>query len=497
MNKKFFLYKRTNRIFCGLSFVLFLVLCCPAYGNSGTAGQGGGSTDFSSLTVPVSASPARSPTVPVSSYSAGTFLTAPSLSASGNMIMTGNVGGGRYFRGYLPYTSPGTFMGKLESTSLDSFLRYSAPAGPPFYSPTASAPGSELYQNAVSDKIRTGSVSSQIAYPSVGLMDSSAAAPVSRYNLSASYNQYQAGLLGSVSGYKVPEQFFNMQPAAQLPIQAETGQPKSTSISESLVDVIRPIDTTSRNKKIQQEKTPDMSERFKAQVDQFDQKLQEQIIKEAADQKIKDTIAEQWKEKLKGKQGNTSALPGQFKAETTPNPAELKPRPSSATKPFPRTAEAEKQFEERFNQYMLSAELLLKQGDFYRAADDFTWASLYKPAEPAGYVGKGIALFAAGEYMTASQLVAAGLRLSADYAKTKLDLAQMLGKEKLEARISDLDKCSKVGSAGELYFLLAFVQYKTGQSQQAKASIDEAEKKMPDENVVKALKNIIYQPDKK
>jgi Flp pilus assembly protein TadD len=155
-------------------------------------------------------------------------------------------------------------------------------------------------------------------------------------------------------------------------------------------------------------------------------------------------------------------------------------------------------FEEKFNQCMLSALQLLRQGDFYQAADAFTWASLYRPSEPAGYVGKGIALFAAGEYMTASRLVAAGLNLSADFAKTKLDLADMLGgKEKVDSRIADLDKCSKAGNAGELYFLLAFIQLNSGQSEQAKASIDEAERKTPDENVVKALKTIIYQPAEK
>jgi len=152
-------------------------------------------------------------------------------------------------------------------------------------------------------------------------------------------------------------------------------------------------------------------------------------------------------------------------------------------------------FEKKSDEYMLAALQLLKQGDFYKAADAFTWASLYRPSEPAGYVGKGIALFAAGEYMTASHLVAAGLNLSADYAKTTLDLADMLGgKEKLDSRISDLDKSAKAANAGELYFLLAFIQYKAGQLEQAKASIDKAENKMPNEQIAKALKTIINQP---
>jgi tetratricopeptide (TPR) repeat protein len=449
--------------------------------------------DFSSPTTPVSASPARSPTTPVSSYSAGTFLAAPYSPVSGNMTVTGNVGGGSYFRGYLPYTTQGNFTGRLESTSLDSFLRYSAPAGEPFYSPTASAPRTDLYLTAASDKIRTNNAGSQIPYLTVGSINSSLAPPASGYGSSALYNQYQTGLLGRVSGYKTPEQLLYTQPASQLTLSAETALPQSTSFDQSIADILGQIDTKERDKKTQQQ--PPVSERIKTQIDQFDQQLKSQTTKETADQKIEEAVAEQWKKKLKIMQGNTPSLPQQQKTKPPTDSARLKKQPSAAAKPLPRTPEADKMFEEKSAEYMLAALQLLKQGDFYKAADAFTWASLYRPSEPAGYVGKGIALFAAGEYMTASHLVAAGLNLSADYAKTTLDLADMLGgKEKLDSRIADLDKSAKAGNAGELYFLLAFIQYKTEQSEQAKASIDKAEKKMPNEQIVKALKTIINQP---
>jgi tetratricopeptide (TPR) repeat protein len=64
---------------------------------------------------------------------------------AGNLVITGNVGGGKAFRGNVPYGSPTNFNGPLGSTSLDPFLRYSAvppelsdgPAGyTPFYSAT-------------------------------------------------------------------------------------------------------------------------------------------------------------------------------------------------------------------------------------------------------------------------------------------------------------------------------------------------------------------------
>lgn len=413
------------------------------------------------------------------------------------MTVTGNVGGGSYFRGYLPYTTPGNFMGRLESTSLDSFLRYSAPAGEPFYSPTASTPRTDLYPTAASDKIRTDNTGSQSPYLTVGSINSSLPTPASRYGSSALYNQYQTDLLDRVSGYKTPEQLLYTQPESQLTLSAENTLPQSTSFDKSVTDILGQIDTKERDKKTQQQ-PPTTSEQIKTQIDQFDQQLTSQTTKEAADQKIEEAVAEQWKKKLQIIQGNTPSTPQQQKTKPPTEAAQLKTGSSASTKPLPRTSQADKMFEEKSAEYMLAALQLLKQGDFYQAADAFTWASLYRPSEPAGYVGKGIALFAAGEYMTASHLVAAGLNLSADYAKTTLDLADMLGgKEKLDSRISDLAKSAKTGNAGELYFLLAFIQYKAGQLEQAKASIDKAENKMPNEQIVKALKTIINQPTKK
>lgn len=84
-------------------------------------------------------------TTPVSSYQSGLVNSPNPVDQSGNLAITGNVGGGKHFRGGIPYRSTTSFGAPLGSTSLDSFLRYSAvPAGQtaypqnytPFYSPT-------------------------------------------------------------------------------------------------------------------------------------------------------------------------------------------------------------------------------------------------------------------------------------------------------------------------------------------------------------------------
>ncbi|OHB65451.1 MAG: hypothetical protein A2Y76_05705 [Planctomycetes bacterium RBG_13_60_9] len=71
-------------------------------------------------------SPVSRGIVPPSSYSSGLVNTANPIDNTTNQIVTGNVAGAKYFHGNIPYGSTTSFGSRLGSTSLDSFLRYSA-----------------------------------------------------------------------------------------------------------------------------------------------------------------------------------------------------------------------------------------------------------------------------------------------------------------------------------------------------------------------------------
>jgi tetratricopeptide (TPR) repeat protein len=62
-------------------------------------------------------------TIPLSKRREGLVQSPSQLDASGNLIVTGNVRGGMYFRGVVPYSAPTSFGLTLPSSSLDSFLR--------------------------------------------------------------------------------------------------------------------------------------------------------------------------------------------------------------------------------------------------------------------------------------------------------------------------------------------------------------------------------------
>lgn len=70
--------------------------------------------------------PLNNGTLPPSTFESGLVNRPASRYYSGNLGVTGNIGGGRYFQGIVPYSATSYFSESLGTTSLDSFLRRSA-----------------------------------------------------------------------------------------------------------------------------------------------------------------------------------------------------------------------------------------------------------------------------------------------------------------------------------------------------------------------------------
>ncbi|MCJ7728272.1 MAG: hypothetical protein MUO27_00065, partial [Sedimentisphaerales bacterium] len=64
--------------------------------------------------------------VPGGTYRDGLVRSPGQIDRSSDLIVTGNVRGGRHFRGIIPYQSEYSLKTDVPSSSLDSFLRYSA-----------------------------------------------------------------------------------------------------------------------------------------------------------------------------------------------------------------------------------------------------------------------------------------------------------------------------------------------------------------------------------
>jgi tetratricopeptide (TPR) repeat protein len=148
--------------------------------------------------------------------------------------------------------------------------------------------------------------------------------------------------------------------------------------------------------------------------------------------------------------------------------------------------------EDKFNQHMRAAEQYLKEGKYYRAADTYTLASLYKRDDPLAYAGKSHALFAAGGYTSSALFLSRALEIFPEYARFKIDLVGMLGdRDKVESRIVNIEEWIKISGSAELQFLLGYVYYQIGRVDEAKKAIDAAYEKLPEAPAVNTLRKAI------
>jgi tetratricopeptide (TPR) repeat protein len=159
----------------------------------------------------------------------------------------------------------------------------------------------------------------------------------------------------------------------------------------------------------------------------------------------------------------------------------------------------------KFNQHIQAAQGHLKAGRYYRAADSFALASIYKldPGEAGSdtvqagglalcFAGRGHALFAAGEYISSALFLSRALEIAPEYVRAKIDLAAMLGGQgKLESRIADIKEWLGRSGSGRLEFLLGYVYYRMGRLDQAKQAIEVASEKMPGSSAVDTIKKAI------
>lgn len=127
-------------------------------------GQGVRQLENPAVRSPVPTSPVGPGNVPITTYQSGLHRSA-GLDDTSERIVTGRIGGGKHFRGVLPYSSIYEFSGTLPTSTFDSFQRYTAfsedyyrSGVTPFYSYTSTvtrtSPGTNQIIVPPSPKIR-------------------------------------------------------------------------------------------------------------------------------------------------------------------------------------------------------------------------------------------------------------------------------------------------------------------------------------------------------
>lgn len=473
-----------------------------------------------------------SPVVPPSSRRSGLVRSPVPTEISGNLLITGNVSGGRHFRGVVPYRSTSTFGLETASSLLESFLRYSAGSGDfrrfsgtyrPYYSAsrtvTTTRPG---YPGAF--RSSTANVENMVGW-SVGRLGPSMPGTVGRFSRFADSPFQFRGFQSQKSVFGVPRPMSRGQQELERVILSEVeryspdrgtipidevgrqyqdwmgqsrGELKRVSNraaelersligqgdsllpsiksgpSEGVWQLVRAQRPKERTQTSEAEPT-DVYEQMKRQVEEF-QKIYESW-RAATEEPVKEAVDSE-KEPVE-KSSSLDELSG----------IDLSARAKGILGEHKTFASYSR---DKFNQYLRAAEEYLKQGKYYRAADAYTLASVYKPGDPLAYVGKSHALFAAGEYMSSALFLSRALEIFPGYARFRIDIEAMVGdRDKLESRIADVEQWLGNSGAGELEFLLGYVYYQMGRFQRAKKAIDAAYEKMPGSPAVIVLKGAI------
>ena len=134
------------------------------------------------------------------------------------------------------------------------------------------------------------------------------------------------------------------------------------------------------------------------------------------------------------------------------------------------------------NAHLAEAEDLLKQGQYYRAAEAYTVAQTVDPTNPLPHLGRSVSLLAAGDYMSSATALFTAMRLFDSLGRFQIDLKSFVPDASvLESRRADLEKRLQLFDDFRLRFLLGYLQYSTGLPDAGLANMEAAAQKSPSE----------------
>ena len=427
-------------------------------------------------------SPFKARNAPTHSGQQQRFITRGNpYGKSGNDIVTGNVGGGKHFRGVVPYGSSyysSAYTSTRGSGSVNNFIRRSENPIVNDRNPGQTRAYTDPRRSVSSMKRSDGT--SGLSNPQLTgqgrrthpyIVPLAAQTPMPQYQRPLSANNMDL------------EQILTRR--EQLREEAEKQTKESTEKKGFFDDVLSGdlIEQTQKDKQEQEDKTPLVPK---------EDVLTELLIE---NQKIDDEqTPESGTEEATEPEEQDETQP----ADRTSPKSDLVPKLDiEALNDEGRKVLGEhKTFaslaDEKFTGFMDAAEAFIKDGQFYKAADTYALAIVWKPKDARGYLGQSFSLFAAGEYMSSAYYLSRAFNLDPKTATKKYNLAEFVNnRDVFESRILEIATWQERSKSGELAFLLAYISYQDDKAARAVNQIRKAKEAMGDEPAVMMLKNII------
>ncbi|NQV34805.1 MAG: hypothetical protein HQ515_19080, partial [Phycisphaeraceae bacterium] len=348
------------------------------------------------------------------------------MSPDNNLLITGNVGGGKHFRADVPYGATSALHTGLASESLSPFFRLSQQQGydssfpmgyTPYYSVTATATHTAVGQPG----IITPAMFSQ------------------RSNTTHFVPRQRPSSLGLTSTEAAPSR------AVLLDTQRRyVDKHGSETLPEDLLLISA---------------SPDIDQllRMPDALMQMDVVLTPDVNAPFAHAQHSDLLLQTF---------DANGL-GPVRSERTretpiqdPNASDMMVRSA-----YPMTSEIAMQAyaQTKFNTFMKAGEMYLKQGEYDKAVDAYSLASVYQSSQVLAVAGKSHALLGRRAYSSSALHLIRALNVLPDYAKTDMGLSDLMGGPKaVKAHIDRLESHAERKHVPELKLLLAFIYVQMG-----------------------------------
>lgn len=410
------------------------------------------------------------------------FISTPNQNTYGrssNDIVTGNVGGGKHFRGVVPYGSPyysGTYSTSLGSRSVSQFLRRSQSPitndrnpgkQQSFYDPSRTVSAMRRPDGAVGLKppeTTSQGKSRQFVIPTQAYFTESLPKqrPLSSNNMDL-------------------EQILARQEQLREEAQATTTDELTKRKNFFDITLLREADKEPQ----EEDKEPPKTEPKLRPEEQLLIDMQREEA-EAMDEP-KTAPAEDTTEKPDGKRDW-----GSPKSDLLP---ELDPdtlNSAEGREILGKHTTFESLAKHKFAAYMDAAERFVQEAQFYKAADTYALAAVWRPQDARAHLGQSFSLLAAGEYMSSAYYLSRAFELDPAVPKKEFDLSDFIGdRDIFENRVLEMTTWQERSNSGELAFLLAYVSYQDNKSVRAAEAIKKAKQTMPDSQSVMILNRMI------
>ena len=439
---------------------------------------------------------------------------------AGNLIVTGDVAGGRQFRGVVPYSSVSGLAARTGTEAVDTFLKetqrtgygwqpgaarpyYSpsgtvsrlSPSGEPAYVPTEGTPGPlgplppAQAKSAELDLQQLAQEYRPLSRTPGELVDvilrQSPASETETSLLKAINDIRQKELVGELQKLKEKADELTAKDIAptykESPIAVEPLEPINPEYPETGITAVTPATTEKPGDiydKMLQQLDKDFDEYMRSREGSKDEGTPERGLP-APDSAFSGSTAPDTSA------DRTGAQTGRLSPDKDRLSAILQAGKTG------RTMDLDQLNAEGYKLYMDLGAEYMKQRKYYRAAEVYGLAGVYLRDKAESYAGQGWALFATGEYMSSAYYLGRGIELDPNAAAKKLDLNDFIGEDRVKYRLNDLQQWQKRMYSSEMQFLLAYAYYQTGNRVDAEDEIKAASVKLEGYAPATILRDII------